>query len=227
MTDRHGRPLATTALRTVALGLALAPGWFSPAGSQTQTPAPAASDIPRVPDEVLGRRTVPLLLLTRADVRADLDLSAEQVAGADRAIATLHARAAATMGQKGDKVEAERKAIDAAQAAWVRDHLNTTQRVRLLQIDLQWEGPSALITRPLVSDSLEITPDQRAALTKAVERRDAARVKPTYTHADEQALAEEAIALLTERQRERWRAILGRPFTPQLASAKSESPARQ
>jgi hypothetical protein len=168
---------------------------------------------------MLGRRTAPLLLLSRADVRDDLSLTAEQIAGADRAIASLYARAAATKGMKGGQIEADRKAIDKAQAAWTRDHLTPAQHTRLLQIDLQWEGPSALVSRPIVADSLALSVEQRKALEDAVAARDAARRAAGVSLEAEKALAERALLVLDERQRERWRAILGRPFAPRLAAA--------
>ena len=60
----------------------------------------------------LGMRTAPLLLLTRPDVRADLSITAEQAASADRAIQDLYRRAEALKGQGNTpQVVAAREAI--------------------------------------------------------------------------------------------------------------------
>ncbi len=184
-------------------------------GTAATAVVPAVSALP---DDRLGIRTVPLLLLTRADVRAEVKLSPEQIASANAAITDLHVRAAATKGMTGAQARSVRKTIDDAQAAWIREHLTADQLARLSQIDLQWEGPSALVSRPVVSDTLGLTEVQRASLAAAVSRRDAARKLQTNSQDDERLLAESALALLTAPQKARWRVILGVPFTPQLAA---------
>ncbi len=62
--------------------------------------ARAGDGAPKDPlDARLGVRTAPLLLLSRADVQADLAMSPEQIAGAEHAIRELHARAEALRGR--------------------------------------------------------------------------------------------------------------------------------
>jgi len=173
-----------------------------------------------LPDDRLGIRTAPLLLLSRPDVRADLRLDAPQTESAERVITELHARAEALKGKSGPQAVADRKAIDEAQRLWFEAHLTAHQQNRLLQIDLQWEGPSALVNRPLVAEMLNLTPEQRATLKQAVAQRDAARASHTHTPAHEQTLAKQALSVLTSSQKERWRVMLGNPFVPQLASSK-------
>lgn len=192
-------------------------------GATTQADDPAKSPFPSnnhapLPDERLGIRTAPLLLLSRADVRADLGLSVEQSAKAETALADLYVRGTAIRGQKGARAVAARRAIDEAEAVWFKDNLTASQRVRMTQIDLQWEGPSALIGRPVVADTLTLTTDQRAALAKAVDERDAVRAVRKSPGAEEEKLAKTALSLLDPTQKERWRLMLGHPFTPRLAS---------
>jgi hypothetical protein len=203
---RHGRiRVATAAL----LFVIIAPGAASRADS---TP---------LPDDRLGVHTAPLLLLSRPDVRADLRLDAEQAESAERAITDLYVRAEALKGKTGAAAIAGRKAIDEAQQLWFDQHLTAEQRNRLVQIDLQWEGPAALVNRPLVAEMLGLTPEQRATLKQAVAQRDAGRSSQTDSRALEQTLAKQALSVLTSTQKERWRVMLGNPFVPQLAASKT------
>ncbi len=60
----------------------------------TLVPAPSpAGELTSLPDERLGIRTAPLLLLSRPDVRADLALDPSQTTAALKAISDLHAKA--------------------------------------------------------------------------------------------------------------------------------------
>jgi len=158
------------------------------------------------------------LLLSRPDVRADLALDERQTAEAFRAIADLHARAGALKGRPDHEVIAARKAVDEAQRAWIDGHLTADQRDRLVQVDLQWEGPSAITTRPVVADTLMLTAAQRATIRKAVTDHLSARAQGKASRADEKALTLTVLNVLSPGQRERWRAMMGRPFTPQLAA---------
>jgi hypothetical protein len=171
-----------------------------------------------LPDDRLGVRTVPILLLSRVDVRADVGLTEPQAASVHAAIAELHARASRLRGKVGDEAVSGRKAVDDAQRSWIDTHLTPEQRDRLKQIDLQWEGPSALVSRPVVRDTLGLTVEQQAEIRKAIERRDAARGNLETRATAEVELARVALATLNETQRTRWKAMLGRPFAPQLAA---------
>ena len=92
----------------------LGPASTAFAGSTPGQDAPRRAPLP---DERLGVRTAPLLLLSRPDVCADLGLSARQVDDAEAAISDLYVRAAALKGQVGQPAVAARKAIDEALAA--------------------------------------------------------------------------------------------------------------
>lgn len=190
------------------------------AQSPGPTPPPAQvapGQVPMLPDERLGIRTVPLLLLSRPDVRADLGLDERQTADALRAIADLHARAAALRGRPDADAVAARRAVDEAQRAWLEANLSAPQRDRLVQVDLQWEGPSSLVSRPIVADTLALTPEQRAAIRKAVGEHFQARARGTGP-VDEKALSLSVLGTLSPAQRDRWKAMLGRPFVPRLAA---------
>ncbi|MFO0907619.1 MAG: hypothetical protein U0794_04530 [Isosphaeraceae bacterium] len=215
--------------------LALAPGpraWASqepPAATPPQPPAnPSASRTvvgPVLPDDRLGIRTAPLLLLSRGDVRADLQLNEQQAASAVKMIAELHARALALRARPmNDPAVAQgRKAVDDAQVHWIGTNLSTAQRDRLLQIDLQWEGPTAVVSRPLVAETLELTPEQRATIGTAVKEHLTARASGKATRADVRTLTQTVLNTLTPAQRERWKAMLGREFVLQSAAANPPS----
>jgi hypothetical protein len=207
----------TTSLGAAArlAALALSSAVAVAAGS---TPCRGADGAVALPDERLGIRTAPLLLLSRPDVRDDLGLSPEQAAEAERAITELYIRASAARGKTGPEGVEARKLIDEAQQNWVATHLSPEQAKRLVQVDLQWEGPSALVSRPMVAGSLGLTAEQRAAVKQAVAHRDKARAEGRYTKADEAELFNTALSVLTPTQRTRWRAMNGREFLPRLAS---------
>jgi hypothetical protein len=172
-----------------------------------------------LPDSRLGIRTAPLLLLSRDDVRTDIGLDQRRASDADSAIRSLHVRARELRGKSGDEAAGARRAIDEEQQRWLESHLSPAQQQRLVQIDLQWEGPSALASRARVAETLGLSQTQRTAIARAVEavrqKRDAGTFQPT----DEVALAREALQTLTEAQRARWKAMLGPPFQPRLAAA--------
>ncbi len=176
-----------------------------------------------LPDDRLGQRTVPILLLSRADVSRNLKLSAAQVLEAEEAISDFYyVRARALKGKKGPAADAARKRIDQDQFIWLETHLSEDQRSRLLQLDLQWEGPAALVTRPKVADALNLSPPQRETLFKAVAARNAARDKASFPDAEEDALTEKTLATLSEPQVERWLAMMGQPlFSPSLTAKRA------
>ena len=117
-----------------------------------------------LPDSRMGIRTAPLLLLTRPDVQADVGLEPSQADALHKTINELSQRAQALRGKTGGEVVAERRAIDDAQAQWLTTNLSEQQLRRLSQIDLQWEGSSALVSRPSVADMLKLNVRQvRAA----------------------------------------------------------------
>lgn len=170
----------------------------------------------QVSDARLGMRTAPILLLTRPDVQADLALTPEQTAGVSQAIRSLYAQAEALRGKPNTpEVVAARRAIDQTQSEWIQTRLSVEQQSRLQQIDLQWEGPTALLTRPMVAEALELDPNQRRALADAVveHRRLAAQGDPAP--ASVRQLAESTLSILSEEQEQRWKAMLGHPFALQ------------
>ncbi len=200
------RAPSTPILRFAAAGL-LALAMSSPA---------SAGD--GLPDSRLGVRTAPVLLLSRADVRAELRLSPEQAADAERTIADLHEKAQLLRGRTDAEAVAARGEVETACRLWIERSLTPPQRDRLAQLDYQWEGPSAVITRAKVAESLALTDAQRVMLAKAVAERNGRRGGGPPIEAEEAELARFVNEQLTEGQHRRWQSIIGAPFSFKTAS---------
>lgn len=184
--------------------------------------SPCCAGTEELPDSRLGIRTAPLLLLSRRDVQADLQLSRTQVDDAEVAISELYIKANGLRGLNGEKAIAERRAIDEQQRQWFETRLSETQRKRIIQIDLQWEGPSALVSRQAVAEFLDLTPEQLTALKKAVDESNRRRTKGERPSSAEGELARQTLAVLSEAQKLRWKAMLGQPVQLQLTHAEDK-----
>jgi hypothetical protein len=172
-----------------------------------------------LPDDSLGRRTAPLLLLTRPDVQADLKLSPAQIKAAEKAVNALYTRAEALRGQPNSReVIRLRAKLDAEQTQWLNTSLELPQAARLVQLDLQWEGPAALV-RPIIAESLRITPAQRQALTHLIVQNRMAPLSPP--------LGMRALGILTVEQQDAWKMMLGEPLQIQRTASKSAGTARR
>ncbi len=164
-----------------------------------------------LPDSRLGIRTAPLLLLSRPDVQAELRLDQSQILGAHKTIDELTRRALALRGKTGAAVIAERRAIDEAQLDWLSKYLTGIQLERLRQIELQWEGVSAMLSRPTIADHLRLTPEQRQALARVIAERNAARARSATGPGNESAFNQKAQSVLSKTQQELWVSLLGAP----------------
>lgn len=162
-----------------------------------------------LPDSRKGTRTAPLLLLTRADVQADLGLDEAKIASARKAVAALTERALALRGKTGAAVIDARREIDEAQAQWLRTNLSDEQLTRLSQIDIQWEGSSALVSRPAVAETLALTPTQLRALNKIIAERDARRAQGPPAPGAESETRRKSMAVLSNAQLGAWNAMVG------------------
>jgi hypothetical protein len=172
---------------------------------------PAAPDEVTVLDERFGVRTAPILLLTRPDVQLDLRLDPGQISGAKRTIARLLERGLRLKDQPVGDVEAARRAINAEMTDWLGRQLSDEQLQRLGQIDLQWEGVSAMISRPMVTEYLTLTHEQRRTLARILSERDARRARGLSTTVDEANLWRQALANLSAVQKDKWARLLGQP----------------
>jgi hypothetical protein len=165
----------------------------------------------QVPDERFGCRTAPILLLTRPDVQSELQLDQRQVASAKAAIARLLPRAWNLKGKKGVSVAQERRSIDLEMDRWLTDSLSETQRARLLQVNLQWEGAAALM-RDHVASHLKLSNDQRGAIKRLVAQlEETRRSRGTLTPVEIGRCTAQAEAVLSHAQNVDWIFLLGPP----------------
>ncbi|WP_152052895.1 hypothetical protein [Tautonia marina] len=196
----------------VAMGMALsATGTGEDPGS--------ASAFWQLPDEAIGARLSPVLLLSRQDVQAELTITAEQAAAVERAIAELLAQASSLRGRSGPDAVAARRAVDEAAQQWIEGNLSADQQARLAQIDLQWQGASALVSRPTIAASLELTEDQQRRIVQTLTQGRAAGEDPLQAH---HRMHRDAVSVLSEDQRLRWLAMIGSPFDVVEQRAASE-----
>jgi hypothetical protein len=172
-------------------------------------------------DDRLGVRTAPIFLLDRADVQRDLGLEGAQASEIRRKAVELYRRAQVLKGSKASGVVPARRVIDDDASQWITANLAPKQRERLAQIELQWEGATALITRPLVGEYLNLTPEQHKKVARFVADARAAQSPGPWDYEGHVALERKAIGLLTEKQREQWIQLLGPPCHFSLTSRSS------
>ena len=167
-------------------------------------------------DDRLGMRTVPILLLTRSDVQKDLNLGPKQSTECKQAALKFYDRAFRLKGRKDAGAQAARKAIDFETSAWLEKFLTPAQLERLDQIDLQWEGASAMLTRPLLDDSLKLTPEQKQKVGDCVDAGKAQRAREGWSYENHVNQTRMAISFLDDRQRSLWIGLIGRPCPFQI-----------
>jgi hypothetical protein len=168
-------------------------------------------------------------LLSRPDVRADLKLDRAQILGAQNMINELTRRASALRGKTGPTVIAERRAIDEAQLDWLGKNLTGRQLQRLGQIELQWEGPAAMLSRPSVADHLRLTSVQRQQLARIVSEHAATRQRSQAPPVAGQGVQQQIRLVLSPAQHEMWELLLGTPvrFVATAGPAPARDPAVQ
>ncbi len=177
-------------------------------------------------DERLGVRTPLVFLLMRSDIEAELGLEPPQIAEVKRFAADLYNKALRLKGRTDAGVVAARKEIDEAESGWMRTHLTPEQHERLGQIDLQWEGVSALLTRPAVADYLGLTSGQQDQVGRLYgEARKGRSKERSWTYNEHVEITRKAIAVLDEKQKHLWAKVLGRPCQFVIESAPAD-PAR-
>ena len=180
-----------------------------------------ASEPPRVvlPDDRYGTRVAPLLLLTRADVRDDLHFSEGQSDAAIQVANQMFLKAVTLSGKRGPEFIAARKAIDESSTRWIEANLSSDQQTRLVQIDLQWEGLSAIVSRPLVVAALGLTEDQRKTIRASIDAFEAIKTRKTLSTEEKKTSIDQVLGVLNPIQSTRWEAMLGRPFAPSFTKA--------
>jgi hypothetical protein len=175
-------------------------------------------------DDRLGNRTVPIFLLTRSDIQADLRLKPEQVVECTRAAVAFQRRAFRLVGRKDSAAVAARGEIDGELNQWLSNHLSSQQFGRLEQIDLQWEGASAMLSRPYIDEALALTPTQKKSVSDCIAQGKAKRARGAWTYEDHTNVTREALAVLTPTQRDLWVRLLGPQCKFVIAAAPPKAP---
>jgi hypothetical protein len=180
-------------------------------------------------DDRLGIRTVPIFLLTRSDVQADLKLDPNQITESHRAASALYSKALALRGKVGGGIVAARRAVDEDQSQWLSTHLTPQQLERLGQVDLQWEGAAAMISRPVVAEYLSLTREQQEQVARYIAEGREQRARVTWTSTEHVNLTRKAISVLSDKQKDLWIHVLGPPCRFAIAArpqAPPDQPAR-
>lgn len=165
-----------------------------------------------LPDSEWGKRKAPMLLLSRQDIRTAIGLDAEKSAEAEAASRAFFLKAKKLFGLQGEKVFAAQRQLNDEQALWLKSRLTETQRTRLLQIDLQWEGPTALVSRRGLADWLGLNAEQRTILVREVNQFVVKHKSGPVPENDVRVLSRNMMAVLSEPQQEQWTTLLGEPF---------------
>jgi hypothetical protein len=174
-------------------------------------------------DDRLGVRVAPVFLLIRSDIQKDLGLEPGQIAEVNRFAAALYAKALSLKGKVGPDVVAARRAIDEEESEWMSSHLKAEQRERLGQIDLQWEGASAVLNRRAVTEYLGLTSEQHDQVARVYSDAKRTRVREGPWHYEEHLeITRKAIAVLSEKQKQLWVRVLGPPCRFVIAAAPVE-----
>ena len=181
-------------------------------------------------DNRLGGRTVPIFLLTRSDIQADLKFNSEQVIECNRAARAFQRMASRLIGRKDPAVVSARREIDEAMTRWLSEHLSPQQLGRLDQIDMQWEGATAMLSRPFLDEGLSLTDEQKKKVRECIAEGNAQRARSVWTYSDHTNQIRKAIAILDDRQRKLWIDVLGPVCQFKIAvnarTAQKESAAR-
>ncbi len=179
-------------------------------------------------DNRLGIRVAPILLLTRRDVQLELKLDPDVVAEANHAGEALYRQALHLRGRAGPDAVQARRNIDEEQSQWLSTHLSSAQIERLGEIDLQWEGASAMISRPIMTETLGLSDKQKASLRQLFQQGDALRKGGRrWTLREHTAVTQKAVALLNERQRVLWTRLVGSPCRFSISEQTASRPPSQ
>jgi hypothetical protein len=197
---RHGSTI-------VPAGLVLVAALLGAGGRQEAPPA----DWIAMTNERFGLPIAPIYLLLRPDIQRDLQLTPQQIAGAQDQVGRLIERLL-NLKQKPDPgaVRAEQREIDEQMAKWLEHALTRAQRERLSQINFQWEGASAL-RRELIAEYLGLGEVQRLKIGNLLAERNKRWITGTLKPGEFDRFSTEALSVLSLPQKEQWDSLLGPP----------------
>ncbi len=162
-------------------------------------------------------RNVGMMLLMREDVQKELNLSQTQKAKLEQLRQEMQQAMQELRNlppeQRRERMQALRQKYDPATI------LNETQRKRLRELELQWQGPFAL-TDPELAKQVGLNEEQQAKIRGIIQEAfQSVRGQPgqpgermqEFQKAREQA-EKKILEVLTPAQREKWQQMLGKPF---------------
>jgi len=159
-------------------------------------------------------RNVGMMLLMREDVQKELNLSQTQKAKLEQLRQEMQQAMQELRDlppeQRRERMQALRQKYDPATI------LNETQRKRLRELELQWQGPFALMD-PEVAKQVGLTEEQQAKIRGIIQEAfQSVRGQPGERMQEFQKAREQAekkiLEVLTPAQREKWQQMLGKPF---------------
>lgn len=173
-------------------------------------------------------------LLRRPEVQAELKLTDDQKTKVTEMLQKLRESQQARFQDLRDASPEERQKImtdmQAEQMKQVNAILNTDQQKRFKEISLQQQGYSAL-AQPAVADELKLTDDQKSKLKDILQKQQESMREIFQSAGGDRAAAQEKMqtlrketddkiaALLTDDQKNQWKAMLGSPFKLEPAGA--------
>jgi Spy/CpxP family protein refolding chaperone len=173
-------------------------------------------------------------LLRRPEVQAELKLTDDQKTKVTEMLQKLRESQQARFQDLRDASPEERQKVmadmQAEQMKQVNAILNTDQQKRFKEISLQQQGYSAL-AQPAVADELKLTDDQKSKLKDILQKQQESMREIFQSAGGDRAAAQEKMqtlrketddkiaALLTDDQKNNWKAMLGGPFKLEPAGA--------
>jgi hypothetical protein len=169
-------------------------------------------------------------IVYRSNVQEELKLSDDQKQRLLGKLPDFLQEAMKTERLQGAEREKEMRFIrqKSSEELWpfLQGTLNAEQFTRLQQLELQHEGPAAVVGRPEIGKELKMTDGQRdqvVAVVKDMQKRMEALQQQAHSGGDLQAIRLKAIkiyedqegkieAILSEAQRHRWKEMRGKPF---------------
>jgi hypothetical protein len=184
----------------------------------------------------MGGGRGPLGLLMRKDVQEDLKMSEDQVSK----VKELSDKQREAMAEMKDLSKEERqdkmKEMGKANQKALVQILKPEQQKRLKQLQLQQEGPNAIVRNPEVADGLNLNGDQREKLKgiaddtrkEMQDLRDSGETGPEMFKKMAEInknSGEKIMAVLTDEQKTKWKEMQGEPFKGDLRGGGRRGPA--
>lgn len=167
-------------------------------------------------------RPISKSFLKRYDVRSELRITAEQEEQMRRLEYEERAARRSLRGQRLSYEERVLRETEIEQQYDLRQVLSQSQRARLFQLELQWNGALSLLLYPEVARQIGLSQSQQQQIHELVAR-EAEKIrynergigryeKKVFHQQARERVNQEILALLTPQQRAQWQRTIGAPF---------------